>query len=150
MTTAERLYTAANLQALPDDGKRYELVRGVLIEMPPPGQEHGLVTMEIGRLIANHVRASDLGKVTTESGYLLSEDPDTVRAPDISFIAKSRLPSLKDTYAKIAPDLAVEVMSPGNSLDDMNEKNRSILRSGRAACLVVFPQNADDLRLSLR
>jgi Uma2 family endonuclease len=140
MTTAERLYTVADLQTLPDDGKRYELVRGVLIEMPPPGQEHGLVTSEIVRLIGNHVRANDLGRVFTESGYLLSEDPDTVRAPNISFIAKSRLPSLKETYARIAPDLVVEVMSPGNSLDDMNEKIARYFEAGAQRVWLFFPK----------
>lgn len=140
MATQERLYTVEDLEKLLDDGKRYELVRGELIVMPPPKREHGLVTIYVGSLILNFVISHNLGQVTTESGYHLFENPDTVRAPDIAFIAKNRVPPLTSEYDKIAPDLAVEVVSPSNTADDLNDKITQYFEAGVQLVWLVYPK----------
>ncbi len=140
MTTRERLYTVEDLEKLPDDDKRYELDQGVLIEMPPPKREHGLVFAELLALIHNHVRANDLGQVVGETGYQLSENPDTVRAPDIAFTAKARVTPRTGEYDRTAPDLAVEIASPGNTADELNQKVVQYFEAGVRQVWVLYPR----------
>src|SRR5688572_18556559 len=122
MAVQQQLYTAEDLAALPDDGSLYELDEGLLITMLPPGYGHGLVTMEFGRRIANHVIEKNLGSVTAaETGFLLGRNPDIVRAPDVAFTSKARQTTLTEGYTG-APDLVVEVISPGNTASDINKK----------------------------
>lgn len=139
MAIQDRPYTTEDLSALPDDGRRYELDRGMLIVMPPPKREHGLVLLEISSLIRNHVRAHDLGQVVAEIGYQLSENPDTVRAPDVSFTSKAHLTPRTADYDRTAPDLAVEVASPGNSASDLNEKISQYFQAGVRQVWVLYP-----------
>ena len=115
------LMTADDLAALPDDGYRYELDRGVLVRMPPPKLRHGLVTSRFARLLGDHVDERGLGAVGTESGFLLARDPDRVVAPDVFFIRADRLPpdDEQDRYLPF-PDLAVEVLSPSDSMSDVS------------------------------
>src|SRR6185369_10969566 len=116
MSTEVQLMTADELLAEPDDGFVYELIKGELIKVsPPPGHEHGLVAMNIAGPLYEHVRKHQLGNVyAAETGYLLEQDPDTVRAADVSFIAQERIDKAGPVkrYWKGAPDLAVEVNSP--------------------------------------
>ena len=82
MTTAKKLLTAADLLALPDDGKRYELIRGELIAMPPASHEHGRVAERFGRRIGNFAEEHDLGHgIAAETGVHIERNPDTMRAP---------------------------------------------------------------------
>src|SRR5260370_15576065 len=138
MIAQEKLYTVADLDALPDDDRRYELDRGRLIVMQPPKPEHGALVMEIGGFIRDHVRPNHLGRVTAESGYRLSENPDTVRAPDVSFTSNARLTPLSGAYPQVAPDLAVEVASPGNTVDDMNQKIEQYFAAGVRQVWVLY------------
>jgi Uma2 family endonuclease len=140
MAVQERLYTAADLTILPDDGRRYELDRGRLIIMPPPKREHGLVVLEIAALVRNHVRANDLGEVVAEIGCLLTENPDTVRAPDVSVTAKARVTPVVDDYDRVPPDLAIEVASPGNTTSDMIEKIEQFFEAGVRQVWVFYPR----------
>ncbi len=117
MTTVKKLLTAEDLLALPDNGMRQELVRGELIEMPPPGLMHGLVAGNFYRFFDAFVRQAELDLVTTfEIGIYLEQDPDTVRAPDVSLIARHRIPESMPPSGYVfglVPDLVVEVISPG-------------------------------------
>jgi Uma2 family endonuclease len=140
MAVQEKLYTVQDLEKLPDDGKHYELDRGTLIKMPPTKREHGLVLAEILALIRNHTKAHDLGQVTGEIGYRLSENPDTVRAPDISFTSKARVTPFTGEYDRVAPDLAVETASPGNTADDMNLKVAQYFEAGVKQVWVFYPK----------
>src|SRR5437588_5659767 len=84
--------TADELLAMPDDGFCYELVKGELIRMPPPGFEHGVRTIELSTPLHGHVKAHQLGVVcAAETGFLLAKNPDTVRAPDIAFVRRERI-----------------------------------------------------------
>src|SRR4051794_11150479 len=118
MTLQTRIYTADDLERLPDDGWRYELVRGELRKTPLAGYEHGriggTVTGGLGYYIVQH----KLGVVySAGTGFLLARNPDTVRAPDMAFVTQERAnaPTSKEGFWPGAPDLAVEVISPGDS-----------------------------------
>src|SRR5512140_1540737 len=108
MTIQEKLYTADDLWAMPGEGKRYELVRGEVIEMAGTGGVHTVLEARIGHYLSAYVIEHDLGYVTGASGaYCLSTDPDTVRIPDAAFIAKARMPvPIPDKFIPLAPDLA--------------------------------------------
>ena len=88
LITAEELFDSA------DDGYRCELVRGELVRMNPTGGRHAAVAVRIARLLDEHVEAHDLGVCgTAEPGFILQRTPDVVRAPDVSFVARSRIPA---------------------------------------------------------
>jgi len=126
--------TADELLSMPDDGYRYELVKGELIRMaPPPGSEHGEVTMNLAGPLYQHVKSNNLGVVyAAETGFKLESNPDTVRAPDIAFVRRERV---QDTgrlsgYVSGAPDLAVEVLSPSDRTIKVEEKIAAWLEAG--------------------
>lgn len=143
MDTATELLTADDLLRKPHDGYRYELVKGELIKEPPAGNIHGKRTMKLGWRLARHVEANDLGVVfAAETGFRLASDPDTVRAPDVSFVAKTRVEEVGEFegFWPGAPDLAAEVISPGDSYTDVDEKVEEYLRAGTRAVWVVDPR----------
>ena len=117
MTTARKLLTADDLLAMPDDGNRYELVRGELVSMPPPGIMHTVVTGHIGGHIWNFIRANNLDFIAgPEAAAFIEQNPDTVRAADYALIPyRGGVDSLPDQgYAPdLVPELVVEVISPG-------------------------------------
>ncbi|HSB12414.1 MAG TPA: Uma2 family endonuclease [Blastocatellia bacterium] len=143
MSTSTDLLTANDLLRMASDGSRYELVKGELIEMPPAGSIHGNRTMRLGWRVAQHVEANDLGVVfAAETGFLLATNPDTVRAPDIAFVSKARIEEVGEFegFWPGAPDLAVEVISPGDSYTDVEEKVEQYLGAGTFAVWVVDPR----------
>jgi len=142
MVTAERLMTAEELLERSDKG-RYELVKGVLVEMAPPGYEHGQVTNQLSYRLTYHVVQNHLGVVlAAETGFRLARDPDTVRAPDIAFISKARQPATAPSgYADFAPDLVAEVVSPHDDPDEIQSKVTDWLEAGVRLVLVVYPRS---------
>src|SRR5437773_7749327 len=114
MGPSPRLMTADELLLAHVADKRTEFVRGVLVVREPAGSRHGLVTMNLGAELAVYAKQSGAGGVyAAESGFKLASNPDTVRAPDIAFVTRERLPPPTTTgYPALAPDLAVEVLSP--------------------------------------
>ncbi len=143
MAIREKLFTADELLAMPEYDKGYELVAGVIIEMAPGGGEHMVVSSWLSHLLTAHVEAHDLGLVTaSEGGYLLATDPDTVRASDIGFITRGRLPSpIPQGYFELAPDLAVEVVSPHDRASDIHDKVMDFLAAGTRLVWVVYPSS---------
>jgi Uma2 family endonuclease len=133
--------TAEDLLRLNIQGKRSELVRGQLIVREPPGFAHGVVAFRIGRLVGDFVDSSRLGLVVAaETGFTLARNPDTVRAPDVGFVRQDRVPDpLPRGYAEFAPDLAVEVLSPGDRPGEMLAKVSDWLRAGTLLVWVVDP-----------
>lgn len=138
-----RPMTADELLRLPDDGFRYELVEGELRRMTPTGGEHGEIAGNVAYFLKDHARANDLGRVyAAETGFKLSSDPDTVRAPDAAFVRKERADSMGKVpgYVPGAPDLAVEVVSPGDTYGEVEEKVLEWLDAGSRMVIVLNPR----------
>jgi Uma2 family endonuclease len=136
--------TAADLLAMPTGmGERYELVAGELRVMSPSGWRHGKIVIRLSARLASCVEEHDLGMAFgAETGFCLGSNPDTVRAPDISFIAKKNLPEREpiDGFWPGAPDLAVEVLSPGDRASAVDEKVSAWLKAGCSAVWIVDPK----------
>ena len=134
--------TADQLLRLPGDDRRLELVEGELREMPPAGAEHGTVAFHIAALLQRHIEAHDAGRgFAAETGFLLARDPDTVRAPDAAFVRRERA----DRFGRVLgywpgpPDLAVEVVSPGDAYSQLHDKALAWLAAGAQVVLVADP-----------
>jgi Uma2 family endonuclease len=121
MTVDQKLMSADDLLRLPHGRARHELVRGELRTMPPGGWDHGAEAMDVTLSLGDHVRAHDLGRVSAgDTGFLLTTNPDTVRAPDAGFVRRERVP--ERGYFRGAQDLAVEVISPNDLYTEVDEK----------------------------
>jgi len=143
MTTTLQRSTASELFAMPDDGFRYELVKGELRQMSPSGWEHGVVVVNVTLLLGQYVKTNNLGLcVGAETGFKIASDPDTVRAPDLAFVRRERIPEggVPKKFWQGAPDLAVEVVSPGDTRAEVEEKVGDWLDAGARAVWVVNPR----------
>jgi Uma2 family endonuclease len=144
MATHVTHITAEDLLRMPDDGVRRELVGGELREMAPSGRTHGRVAMKFSWPLGQFVEENDLGEVyAAETGFLLATDPDTVRAPDAAYVARTRLESVPEGkgYFPGAPDLAAEVISPGDAYADVEAKVEEWLTAGCRMVVVINPRN---------
>ena len=140
MVTTTRPMTAEELLNMPDDGFRYELVRGELRKRPLAGHVHGRYAASIGISLAVHVKANGLGKVyAAGTGFKLESDPDHVRAPDAAFVRRERAEAVGDApgYFPGAPDLVIEVISPSDRYTEVYEKVADWLNAGAQAVVVV-------------
>ncbi len=144
MTTKLKFITAEELLRMPrGDGIRYELIRGVLVPKMPTGDPHGEAVTMTSYALTGYVVANDYGSIRSgEPGYRLDRDPDTVRAPDIAWFAPGRLPQGTRGFPELAPDLAVEVKSPGNSNPEMAAKAAMWLSYGSQHAWVADPETA--------
>ncbi len=143
MSTAIHTMTADQLFQMPDDGFRYELVKGELKKMTPAGFNHGKVVMNLTTPLSVYVKANNLGMVlAAETGFLIGRNPDTVRAPDIAFVQRERILETGETdkFWPGAPDLAVEVLSPNDTVYEVEEKVASWLAAGTQMVWVVNPK----------
>jgi Uma2 family endonuclease len=143
MSTTTQLVTAEELLSLPDDGFRYELVEGELRRMSPAGHNHGRIAMRLAVPLGKFVAENKLGEVyAAETGFKLKSNPDTVRAPDVSFIRRERVEEIGETegFWLGAPDLAVEVNSPGDRIGEVEEKVQEWLSAGARSVWVVSPK----------
>ena len=139
---APRLLTADDLLRLSSQGVRGELIRGVLSKTMPVGQEHGEIVMRLGAKLMHHIQPRRLGRLMgSDAGVWLERDPDTVREPDIAFISaeKSPLDERVTGYAEVAPDLVVEIASPGDSRRELNDKALMWLSFGVRLVWVAHP-----------
>ena len=142
MRVHKKLFTAAELLKLSIPGKRLELVKGELFEMAPAGGRHGSVAMRLGILLGAYVIDHRLGETfAAETGFILRLNPDTVRAPDAAFVAADRLPGGEPPigFVELAPDLAVEVLSPSDRPGEVAEKVEDWLRAGTRLVWVIDP-----------
>jgi Uma2 family endonuclease len=143
MTTTLQRSTASELFGMPDDGFRYELVRGELRRMSPAGTEHGAIVFNLSGLLAPHLKANNLGQgFGAETGFKLASDPDTVRAADIAFVRRERIPEtgIPENFWETFPDLAVEVVSPGDRYAEVEQKIGDWLAAGASAVWIVNPK----------
>jgi Uma2 family endonuclease len=139
--TLSKSVTANELLKMRDVG-RCELILGELIMMRPAGAEHGVVALRIGAALMQFVDANGLGIVfASETGFKIDQNPDTVRAPDASFVRKSRLGSrITRNFFDGPPDLAVEVNSPADSKRDVNDKANMWLAKGAGSVWIADPR----------
>lgn len=116
-----------------------ELDRGRLVREPRPGAQHGWIQVRLARRLQDHVERNRLGLVVVETGIVLSEDPATVRGPDVSFTHIDRLGADRppEGFLRVAPDLAIEVISPSESADQMWQKVVQYLEAGVRLVWVV-------------
>jgi Uma2 family endonuclease len=148
MSTTTRLITADQLLVMPpydENGNqcRFELIRGELKVMSPSKPLHGIVCANIAGELREFVKKHDLGVVVgAETGFLVERDPDSVLGVDAAFISHERLSTLEDLdkFAPFAPDLAVEVMSPSNTVREMEEKVTLYFAAGARAVWVLNPK----------
>ena len=143
MSATTQLMTAEELIRLPRGRSRYELVAGELRQMSPAGHVHGKIAARLAGVLWRHVEENELGEVyAAETGFVLKTDPDTVRAPDVSFIRRERVDEVGDAsgYWPGAPDLAVEVNSPGDTVSEVEEKVEEWLDAGARLVWVVSPK----------
>ncbi len=144
MATVETLITAEEFGAMPDDGRCAELVRGRIVEMPPPRFRHGSVCVRVSRLLGNHAEEHDLGHVLGgDVGIVTERDPDTLRGADVVFISYARWPRerVADEYLNIAPELVIEVRSPSDRRGEVEEKVAEYLAAGVLIVCVLDPQD---------
>jgi Uma2 family endonuclease len=142
MPAYERLVTAEEFARIPNDDYHYELVEGRVVRVSPPGSRHGVLATEIAALLLHHVKARGLGAVMTTAGVKLAANPDTVREPDIAFVRQDRIPAngVPDGYWPGAPDLAVEIRSPGDRRAEITAKVADYLARGVRLVWVVDPK----------
>ena len=140
------LLTLADFQLLPwPDGGRQELDEGELITLAFPTPLHNDVAGELYVALHSYLKSNPVGHVyPADTGYILSEDPATLRGPDVSFITLDRFQSL-DLHQNIqgAPDIAVEVVSPSETAVDLHKKTRQHLKAGCQTVWIVYPDSRE-------
>lgn len=142
MVAERRLMTAEDLLSLPGDGMRHELIDGELRTMPPAGGAHGGAAGSIHGHLSRFVYDHPVARVlAAETGFVLRRNPDRVRAPDVAVLTIQRLPveGLPVGYIPGAPDMAVEVVSPGDRPAEVRDKASDWLRAGARIVWVVYP-----------
>lgn len=144
MATVEQpLMTIEEFAKLPDppNGSRLELVRGEVVVMPPPKGKHGVSCSAVARELGVHAKRTNSGWVTSnDTGVVLERGPDTLRGPDVAFWSIARQPTVPDGYFDIPPDLAVEVLSPGDRRGDVRAKIKDYLFYGVKLVWLVDPE----------
>jgi Uma2 family endonuclease len=144
-SVTQQLLTAHDLRLLPETGIRRELVRGEVVEDMPPGGRHGAIAALLAMLLQLWIKQTIRGYVGVESGFVLAQDPDTVRAPDVSYVRADRIPpdGIPDSYWELAPDLAVEIVSPHETADEVRAKVRDFLAAGTPLVWVIYPRSQE-------
>jgi Uma2 family endonuclease len=143
MSIATSYITAGEFAQLPDPGHPQELVRGVIVDVPPPKPRHGKICTKISRYLDEYCDANDLGHVlANDSGIITEQSPDTVRGPDVAFIGYAKLPrdaNLGD-YVLIPPDAVFEVRSPGDRWSEILRKVSEYLLFGVPVVYLFDPE----------
>ncbi len=146
-TVETRLMTGEELLEIPHDGRRFELIEGELIEMTPAGGEHGGIQADIAIDLGIYLRQQSGDNswkvIGAETGFRIAQNPDTVRAPDVALVSWERWEMQKQRggYFEGAPDLAVEVVSPGDRATEVQDKALEWLEAGARLVWVVFPRS---------
>ncbi len=142
MATATKTWTVEDLLAMPDNGMRHELVRGELIEMGRPGNRHGRLQLRVGRLLAEKIEDSGLGSVVTDVGAVITREPATVLGPDVAvYLGRVGAPLEEpEGYTDTLPDIVVEIVSPGDSASEVDDKTHLYLDAGVRMVIGVWPK----------
>jgi Uma2 family endonuclease len=145
LASTPRLLTAEEFARLPDppDGSRQELVQGVVVVMPPPRFRNGATQGRVYFALEEFNRRHSLGWALTETGLITERGLDSVRGPNVVFWSYTRLPAdvRPEVYPEVAPDLVVEVLSPGERGRKIAEKIAEYLRAGVRMVWVADEEN---------
>ena len=148
MTTERKLMTAQELLELSSraesEGRSFELLDGVLVEIAPMGGPHGQIMSRTSHILNTYVDAGGFGVVLDgDVGIVLGRGPDRVRAPDVCYFAQGRLPGNRapDGYQEIIPDLIVEIISPSDRAGEVLDKIQEWLRAGTRLVWALYPQS---------
>lgn len=134
--------TAEDLLRLSSEGVKGELIRGVLCATVSVGKVHARIAMRMGGELDHHVRRHRLGQVGgSDGGVLIQRNPDTVREPDVYFVSAERLPLDDDSdgYLEVPPELVVEIVSPSDRQEAVNDKTLMWLGLGALMVVEVYP-----------
>lgn len=135
------LVTAQQFLEVSNSLERFELIEGELKRVMSPSPEHAFIVSNLARLLSSHALALRLGRVYAGDPFVLfGRNPDTVLGPDLAFVSVDRLPLDPGALMTIPPDLAVEVVSPGNSAGEMESKTGIYLAAGVKAVWIVYPK----------
>jgi Uma2 family endonuclease len=134
----KRRWTEADLLCLPDDGRKYELVNGRLVEVPT-GARHSRISVEVGARIYA-ARPSETTMFASSTGFRMAQG--NIRSPDVSVMRTERLPEGKAPVGFVdgAPDLAIEVVSPDERMSDLLTKMAEYFESGAQEVWLLFPE----------
>ncbi|MEA5619180.1 Uma2 family endonuclease [Cronbergia sp. UHCC 0137] len=139
--TKSRILTDKQFMSLPQDGNRYEYVDGELVFVANSGLEHGYLALTLGYFLTGFVRSHKLG-ITCDSSTAFKMKTGNKRAPDLAFIAKDRLQGLKRLpkgFFEGAPDLAVEIISPNNTFEEIHNKLVEYFDNGTRLVWEILP-----------
>ena len=144
MVIHQHIYTVDdvwNIAHQPDnENNHYDLIEGELYEMPPPGGVHGRLASKFSRYLGIFADEHDLGEVTVETGYHPPNNRKTLLSPDVAFVRKARVPDpFPEKYIPVMPDLAVEIVSPSDSLKQVRQKAMIYLQNGTHLVWIVLP-----------
>jgi Uma2 family endonuclease len=142
MSAAEtKLLTAEEFWLLPAKEVRRSLVRGEVVEEPLAGGIHGRVTAHFLLYLDRWVEGCDAGWLGANAGFILARCPDVVRGPDVAFVRKERFPAsgIPQDFWELAPDLAVEIVSPSETATEVRDKVADYLAAGTPLVLVAYP-----------
>lgn len=144
-SVAHQVLTAEEFWRLPVTKTRRELVRGEVVETMPPGGQRGAIAVVLAMLLRLWTQRVGGGYVGVEAGYILARTPDTVRGPDVSYIRAERLPptGIPEGFWTLAPDLAVEIVSPSETADEVREKVRDFLAAGTPLVWTIYPRSQE-------
>ena len=122
---------------------RWELINGELVELSPGSEDHGAYGVAVIVHLGSHVYSRRLGRVFgADTGFVISDDPPTVRVPDAAFVLAERLPRDRDRrrFLRVLPDIAVEVISPSDRPGDVIAKVALWLNAGVPLVWLVDPE----------
>ena len=144
-TLAATTMTAEELAGLSIPDKSVELVRGRLVVREPPGTRHGDLAGRLFVRVATFVEAHALGVAyPQDTGFRIRTNPDTVRAPDVAFVARDRVHLVPATgYAPLAPDLVAEILSPDDRPGEVLAKVADWLDAGTRLVWVIDPRRSE-------
>ena len=130
----QQLLTIEEFARLPDDGWRHELVKGRVVREPYSGFQQGATAANVGYVLHQFIGPRDLGRLVLGTGFVLWDEPPTVRGPDVAFVPHSRLNFDHAGFVPFAPDLAIEVLAPSNTMSEMPTRFSIIWMPDRSSC----------------
>jgi Uma2 family endonuclease len=141
-TPETKVWTEAEFMALPDDGNRYELVRGELVNLGNSVALHGYIAIILSAALFALVTFRKLGVLLDSSTAFTMKNGSNKRSPDIAFFAKERLQGLEELptgFLEGGPDLVVEILSLGSTIAEIEDKIVEYFANGTRLLWVISP-----------